>query len=188
MAETNGDIQITGLIENQHMFEVLLTRDPHFELKIRAAIRKALREARKNLSRDAASYIESDPRKAAKAIKHTIYKQIIGGNLSILQKRRAGAKYELQRQRTLVEGQVGGNRRPRVDARNRLDTYYGSDRGFILRFMNSGTVNRQTRYGSRGAIRRTDWFGHTAPFEMQKAVEEVAAMINEYIKQQTNGQ
>jgi len=187
MAEQNGDIQVTGLIENQHMFEVLLTRNPHFELKIRAAIRKALQEARKKVSKDAASYIENDPRKAARSIKHTIYKQIIGGNISILQKRKAGQKYQLVRQKTSTPGQVGGNRRLRVESRNRLDQYYGSDRGFILRFLNAGTVNRETRYGSRGSIGRTNWFGHVAPWHMETATQDVANAINEYIKQQTNG-
>ena len=187
MAEQNGDIQVSGFIEKQRMFEHLLSTDPGFDINTRSVIRKVLQEARKNLSRDAASYIENDPRKAARAIKHTVYKQIFGGNVSILSKRKAGAKYELRRQRTMRAGQVGGNRRPRVESRNRLDQYYGSDRGFVLRFLNSGTVNRDTRYGSRGAIRRTDWFGHTAPYEMERAASELAAAINKYIKLQANG-
>jgi hypothetical protein len=87
----------------------------------------------------------------------------------------------------LQPGQVGGNRRPRVESRNRLDQYFGSDRGFILRFLSSGTVTRETRYGNRGAIRRTDWFGHVATWHMQQAAADVAAAINEYVKQQANG-
>jgi hypothetical protein len=187
MAEVSGDIQVSGFVEKQAMFEHLLTTDPRFDLNTRAVIRNVLQEARKKVSKDAASYIENDPRKAARAIKHTVYKQIFGGNISILQKRKAGPKYELQRQRTLQPGQVGGNRRPRVESRNRLDQYYGSDRGFILRFLNAGTVNRETRYGSRGAIGRTNWFGHVAPWHMETAAQDVANAINEYVKQQANG-
>lgn len=188
MAETNGDIEVSGFVEKQRMFEHLLTTEPGFDKNVRSVIRKVLQEARKNLSRDAASYIKDDPRKAAKAVKHTVYKQIFGGNLSILNKRRASnVKTTYQPARTLRPGQVGGNRRPRSQRTEQVDSYYGSDRGFILRFINQGTVTRQTRYGSRGAIRRSDWFGHTAPWEMERAASDLAAAINEYVKQQANG-
>ena len=188
MAEQNGDIQVSGFIEKQAMFEHLLTSEPGFDKNFRSVIRKVLQEARKNLSRDAASYIENDPRKAAKAVKHTVYKQVFGGNLSILNKRKASnVKTTYLPARTLQPGQVGGNRRPRSRRTEQVDSYYGSDRGFILRFLNQGTVTRDTRYGSRGALRRTDWFGHTAPWHMEKAASDVAAAINEYVKQQANG-
>ena len=185
--EQNGDIQVSGFIEQQRIFEHLLTTDPYFDLNTKAAVRKVLKEARGKISQDVSAYIQSDPRKAARAIKHTVYKQIFGGNISILAKRKAGPKYDLIRAKTSTPGQVGGNRRPRVESRNRLDQYYGSDRGFILRFLNSGTVSRQTRYGNRGAIARSNWFGHVAPWHMQQAAEELAAAINEYVKQQSNG-
>lgn len=187
MAEQNGDIQVSGFLENQMMFERLLTTDPNFDQNTRKVIRKVLMAARKNLSRDAAAFIGNDPRKAARAVKSSVYKQLFGGNLSILQKRKAGPKYELIRQRTLRPGQVGGNRRPRVPERNRLDQYFGADRGFILRFLSSGTVTRQTRYGSRGRIAPRNWFERVAPFQMEQAAAELAAEINEYVKQQANG-
>lgn len=185
--EQNGNIQVSGFIENQAMFEHLLSTDPGFDRNTRKVVRKVLQEARSNISQDAASFIQEDPRQAARAIKYSVYKEIFGGNVSILQRRRAGAKYELIRQKTSRPGQVGGNRRPRVPSRNRLDQYFGADRGFILRFLSSGTMNRQTRYGNRGAIRRSDWFGHTAPFQMETAAQNVATAINEYVKQQANG-
>ena len=187
MAEQNGDIQVSGFIEKQAVFEHLLSTDPRFDINTRAAVRKVLQEARKNISRDVSSYIKDDPRKAARAIKHTVYKTLFGGNVSILSKRKAGDKYELIRQKTLRPGQVGGNRRPRVAERNRLDQYFGSDRGFILRFISSGTVSRDTRYGNRGSIRRTDMFGHVGTWHMEQAAEDLANAINEYVKQQING-
>ena len=180
-------VQISGLVENQARFEHLLSTDPGFDTSVKGAIRKVLKEARGKISEDAKSYIQDDPRKAARAIKHTVYKSLFGGNVSILSKRRAGAKAELIRQRTSRPGQVGGNRRPRVESRNRLDQYYGSDRGFILRFLASGTVSRQTRYGNRGSIRRTDWFGHVGAWHMNEAAAKVAAAINEYVNRTANG-
>ena len=179
-----SDVQISGVIENQEMFERLLTYEPNFDRNFRALIRKMLKEARKNLSKDAKDYINEDPRRAARAIKHTVYKQLFGGNLSILQKRRAGAPSGYTRPKKLKAGQRGGNRRPYVAERNRLDKYYGSDRGFVLRFLNSGTVERDTRYGGRGSIRQTGWFGHTAPWQMENAAEMVAEKVNEYIRKQ----
>ena len=187
MADQNGNIKVDGFLENKERFEHLLTHDPGFDRNVRTVIRKVLQEARKKISRDAASYIENDPRKAARAIKHTVYRSLFGGNVSILQKRKAGAKSDYQPQRTLREGQVGGNRRPRVESRNRLDQYYGSDRNFVLRFINSGTVSRETRYGNRGSIRRTDWFGHVGQWHMQDAAAKVAASINEYVNRTANG-
>ena len=187
MAEANGDIQVSGFLENQKMFEHLLSTEPGFDMNTRKVIKQVLKEARGKISKDAANYIKDDPRNAARAVKHTVYKQLFGGNVSILSKRKAGPKYDLIRQKKLRAGQIGGNRRPRVESRNRLDQYYGSDRGFIRRFLSSGTVTRETRYGNRGAIRRADWFGHVATWHMQQAAEDIAAMINEYVRKQING-
>ena len=184
MADT---VQISGLVENQARFEHLLSTDPGFDDSVRNAIRKVLKEARGKISDDAKSYIQDDPRKAYRAVKHTVYKKLFGGNVSILTKRKAGPKYDIIRQKKLQPGQVGGNRRPRIAANNRLDQYYGSDRGFILRFFSSGTTSRQTRYGNRGAIRQTNMFSHIATWHMQQAAEDVANAINEYVKHVNNG-
>ena len=191
-AASNETVTISGFLENDRLLGQLMTSNPLMAKELKASIRKALKDARKNLSNDAKNYLKEDPRKAARAVKFGIYKALFGGNLSILQKRAgtAGARYELHRTRKLEANphQRGGNRRPRgTDGRNRLDTYFGADRGFALRFIGSGTVERQTRYGNRGAIRQTNWFGRTAPWQMETAAEKVAAAINEYVKQQTNG-
>jgi hypothetical protein len=180
-------VKVSGFVEKEVMFDHLLTTDPGFDLNVRKLIRQVLQEARKNLSKDAKNYIENDPRKAARAVKHTVYKQIFGGNLSILQKRKAGAKRDYNPPRTLRVGQRGGNRRVRNSRTKQLDSYFGADRGFVLRFLASGTTTRQTRYGSRGSIRQTNWFGHTAPWHMETAAANVADAINEYVKQQANG-
>ena len=184
----NSGVEVSGFLENSEMLGRLLTSDPYMAANLKKVIRQVLKEARGRLSKDIASYLENDPRKAARAVKFGVYKSLFGGNLSILTKKKAGARYELIRQKKLQPGQRGGNRRPRVnDERNRLDTYYGSDRSFILRFLSSGTIDRQTRYGSRGNIGQRDLFGRTAPWQMETAAQEVAANITEYIKRETNG-
>lgn len=182
-------VQVNGFVENDAMFERLLTSSTTMDLNLRALIRKVLKEARKNLSNDAKSYIKNDPRKASRAVKTTVYKQLFGGNISILNKRKAGAPWNYQKPRTLRPGQRGGNRRP-IGSNTRtkqVDSYFGSDRGFILRFLNAGTGSRQTRYGKRGSIRQTSWFEHTAPWQMETAAKNVAEAINELIKHEANG-
>lgn len=188
----SSNVEVIGFNEAGERLGELMTSDPYMANEVKKFIRKSLKEARKNLSKDAANYLKSDPRKAARAVKYAVYKSVFGGNVSVLQKGRgtAGAKYQLIRKRKLDMNphQRGGNRRPRVDdERNRLETYFGADRGFVLRFINSGTVNRQTRYGNRGAISQRDWFGHTAPWQIETAAEKVAYEINEYVKRKANG-
>lgn len=191
-SQKEGDVEVSGFTENLEAFGRIMTTDPQMAGIFRKFIRSVLKEARKKLSQDVKSYMESDPRKAAKAVKFSVYKSLFGGNLSILQKSRGtvGAKYELRRTRKVEQNPTmrGGNRRPRIDdGRNRLDFYYGADRGFVLRFLGSGTVNRTSRFGNRGAIRQTNWFGRVAPWHMEDASNQVAEAINEYVRQQTNG-
>lgn len=187
--DNGGHVQVFGVDVNDAMLGRLMTSEPAMAGNIRKLIRQVLKEARKKLTQDAKSYMKSDPRKAARAVKFSVYKNLFGGNVSILQKKKgtAGAKYELIRHRTLQPGQRGGNRRTRYESRNRLDYYYGADRGYILRFIGSGTVPRTSRFGYRGSIWQSDWFGHTAPWHVEEASNQVAEAINEYVRQQTNG-
>ena len=190
--DNGGPVQVYGVDANLEAFGRMMTSDPEMAAIFRKYIRNVLKEARKKLTTDARSYMKSDPRKAAQAVKFSVYRGIFGGNLSILQKKRgqAGAKYELRRQRIVEQNphMRGGNRRLRIDdGRNRLDYYYGADRGYILRFIGSGTVDRTSRFGSRGSIRQSDWFGHTAPWHMEEAAAQVAEAINEYVNKQING-
>ena len=188
--ERNGDVEVSGFAETGESLGSIMTNDPYMAKDLKTFISKILKEARKNLSNDAKNYLKSDPRKAARAVKYSVYKSLFGGNLSILQKGRgtAGAQYKLERTKKLQPKQRGGNRRPYVDdSRNRLQKYFGADRGFILRFIASGTIPRHTRFGNRGSIPQSNWFGHTAPWQMESAADKVANAINEYVKQKTNG-
>lgn len=186
-----GLVEVYGVDADLEAFGRILTSDPQMKGLTRSLVTKILREARNNLSKDAKNYLKDDPRKAFRAVKYAVYKTAIGGNLSILQKKKgkAGARFQLVRTRKVDQNpdMRGGNRRPRVEGRNRLDTYFGSDRGFILRFIGSGTVDRNTRFGNRGSIRRTNWFGRTAPWQMEAAAERLSDAINEYVKTQING-
>ena len=62
-----------------------------------------------------------------------------------------------------------------------IDSYQGKDRSFVLRFINSGTVDRQTRYGNRGYLRARDWFGRISAWHMNTAANEVVKMVEELL-------
>lgn len=191
--DNGGPVEVFGVEANLEAFGRMMTDDPQMVGVFRKYIKQVLREARNKLSKDVRAYMKSDPRKAAKAVKFSVYKSLFGGNISILQKKSgtSGAKHpDLQRHRKVEQypSMWGGNRRPRKDdGRNRLDYYYGADRGYILRFIGSGTVARTSRFGNRGSMTQTNWFGHTAPWHMEEAANKVAEAINEYIKEQANG-
>lgn len=185
-----GSVEVIGTEVVEEMVDGLLSTDPTMDRLVRKLIAVATREARNRVSRDIGRNIDDDPRKAARAVKHVVYRRLFGSNISILNKRRASnERVTLQRQRKLDANprQRGGNRRKREDGRNRLDAYYGSDRGFILRFLSSGTDNRETRFGNRGHIPQSGMFGHIAPWHMQQAVEEISQAVAEYITKQSNG-
>lgn len=149
--------------------------------RIRKIIREELKDAVKRLREDARYAMNDDPRKAYRAVKSMVYRKILGGNVSILQRRKAGARYRLIRERKLDHNpyQRGGNRRPRSARTEALETYFGADRNFVLRFLNSGTVERETRYGNRGSIAARNWFTNDAPHEMDLAAENLSAVIEE---------
>ena len=61
-------------------------------------------------------------------------------------------------------------------------SYQGKDRGFVLRFLNQGTADRNTRYGHRGAIGTRQWFGSASQREMQQAAGDIDRMIDDIVQ------
>jgi hypothetical protein len=198
----NGSVTITGLSEFEAKLAQLKTDNPGFEKRLRGVIRKILGHARANLRKDAASGLEmdSDPRHAYKAIRFAVYKRIFGGQVNILNSRRAGAPTGYKPPRTLTPGQRGGNRRKR-NSRD-LDKYEGVDRGFIIRWLNNGMTktnprvikftengsrkvdkwNKHPNTGNRGAISARNWFRGASLQELQNVAGEMEALIDKIIK------
>ena len=161
---------------------VLFVNNPDTRKRIRKIIREELKDAAKRLREDAKYEMKEDPRKAYRAVKSSIYRKILGGNVSILNPRKAGARYQLVRPRKLDQNprQHGGNRRKRSERTNAIDSYFGKDRAFILRFVNNGTNDRQTRYGNRGRISVSgNWFPNMGQKELELAAENLANVVNE---------
>ena len=168
---------------------VLFVDNPDTRKRIRKIIREELKDAAKRLREDAKYEMDEDPRKAFLAVKSSIYRKILGGNVSILNPRKAGARYQLVRPRKLDQNprQRGGNRRKRSERTNAIDSYFGKDRAFILRFVNNGTNDRQTRYGNRGRINVPgNWFPNMGQKELELAAENLANIMEEELAEAYN--
>ena len=147
-ADINGNFVVEGLQEQMKQLDALLASNPEMEKKMRRVISKVMIKAQKRMQKEVAADpgLKNDPRNAAKAVRKTVYRRILGGNINILRKSRAteGAS-NYTPTRTLKSGQRGGNRRLRSERTHRMDSYNASDRGFILFWLNSGTDVRQER-------------------------------------------
>lgn len=135
----NKGLEVTGIVEMQERIERLMHFDPSFEKRIQKVIDATLVAVRKGVIKDAADVMEKDPRKAQRAVRRAVYRQILGGQVNILRKRRAGKMAELP------DADARQHWRRRGYNTSRMARYLGSDRGFILRFLNKGTENRVSK-------------------------------------------
>lgn len=204
-------IKIDGLVQQQEQLERLMMKDPHMEKVVQKLVRKVLMAARREVGKAAAGVMKSDPRKAYKAVKSAVYRQILGGSVSLYNKR--SVKFDsYEPPRTLQPGQRGGNRRPRSQRSDNLLHYAGASRAFVLRFLNAGTSGRGISFnydesresvhrgsqggnlkkygktintGSRGSIRARNFFAQSSHRAMTQAAEQLVQLIDELIKQET---
>lgn len=133
-------IEITGLEERIKQMGELSTKNPLMRKRINEVIRQTLAKVRKTLQGEAQTGLQmgSDPRKAYKAVRMAVYRRLFGGQVNILQSRKAhgGRLYEPPRRGTSDPKGRGGNRALRSARTEQLMSYQGADRGFILRFLN----------------------------------------------------
>jgi len=190
------------LISNQEQnLRAAMSTDPKMRKVIQQHIREALFEARRDVMNS--SPLESDPREAIKAIRTSVYEKVLGGNINILNGKKAHGSNSYEPPRKLTPGQRGGNRRSRSGRTQQIMSYAPLDRGFILRFVNSGTKTRvigfrntikgnRSRYesltsrihsgetsrtGNRGSIAARNWFMQSSESAMANAAANIAEMI-----------
>jgi len=199
----SGTIEIKGLEERIKQFGEASTKNPMMRKRINEVIRQMLAKVRKGLQDHAASglQMESDPRKAYKAIRMAVYRRIFGGQVNILSPRntKLGRLYEPPKK--LKPKQRGGNRKTRSNRTTELMSYMGADRGFVLRFLNQGTrvrynggrngrteaqyqkfiLNNEGR-GHRGSIAARDWFEGASQRQLEYAAGNIDKMIDEIIQ------
>ena len=196
---------IEGYDEQINQLKRMMTDDPTFRRRINDVLRQVLKEARKAISDDAKEVVKNDPRNAYKAVRSSVYKRILGGQVNILQKRKAGTPTNYRKP---LKGlpKRGGNRWGRSQRTKDLEGYEGMDRGFILRFLNAGTADRGilsytdrtgTRHslgsassqniktraltGNRGSIKARNWFGGASHAALEKASLQLQELIDRII-------
>ena len=190
------------LISNQEQnLRAAMSTDPKMRKVIQQHIREALFEARRDVMNS--SPLESDPREAIKAIRTSVYEKVLGGNINILNGKKAHGSNSYEPPRKLTPGQRGGNRRSRSGRTQQIMGYAPLDRGFVLRFVNSGTKTRvigfrntikgnrarydklvtrinsgeKSRTGNRGAIAARNWFMQSAESSLGNAAANIAEII-----------
>ena len=171
------------LLENQRkLLEALATVNPKTHEVLRKVIGAELRKARNEVAKSAK--FKSDPREASRAVRRSVYDKILGGNVNILNSRRAHGvtSYVPVRKLDANPKQRGGNRVKRSPKTQRYMDYEGRDRGFILRFVNSGTTSRSTRLGNRGSITARNWFTNAGQQQMQALTQRLSHIIDEEFK------
>lgn len=184
-------VDTDGIVKQKEALDQLMMSNPEMEKRVQKLVRTVLTAARREVSKDAQRYMKSDPRKAYKAVKSMVYRRILGGNISILNKRRAGQRlspppvvHQLETRVNSKGNHRGGNRMPRSRRTEDLLTYSGADRAFILRFLNAGTSSRESRVGTRGAIAPRNLFSDSSHKAMQQAAQKLDKMIEELIEKE----
>lgn len=178
--------QFEGFAEVSDALLSMSLKDKDVAAGIRDVIDGELEKVRKDVASAAEGAMKDDPRGAVRAVRRSVYKKIFGGNVSILGRRKAKGKTSYKKARTLKKGQWGGNRRKVSEKTKRYESYDGGDRGFILRWVNSGVKARTTKYGKRGSIAARQFFTAKGDVSMQAAADAIALKIEELITERIN--
>ena len=171
--------------------ESMLVSNPDTAANIRKLITQEIAKARAAISQSAKGEMASDPRQAYKAVRRSVYKSILGGQVNIFNPRggasSSGSSFVKARKLDNHPHQRGGNRRKRSARTDQVDGYVGKDRGFILRFVNSGISKpRQTRYGNRGVIAARNWLATSGQKDLEAAAERLSAIIDKELVKMMN--
>ena len=179
----NLEFDNTTIIRQKQALEAMLVSNPDTAKAVRKLITQEIGKARAAISQSARGSLRTDPRDAYKAVRRSVYKSILGGQVNILNPKggasSSGSPYRPQRKLDTNPHQRGGNRRKRSARTDQVDGYTGKDRGFILRFVNSGTTTRQTRYGNRGSIAARNFMAAAGQRELEAAAERLGALIDQ---------
>lgn len=168
------------IIEQQKALEAALSTSPEAQKVLRMIIRKSILEARASVVGNI-RFKNGDPRGAAKAVRSTVYRKVLGGNLNIYNSKKAHGKNGYEPPRTLRPGQRGGNRRKRSANTQRMMDYAPQDRGMILRWNNDGSRNgdRKTRYGNRGSLTARHFFRQLGDRAIGTMADNLTRVIEE---------
>ena len=164
----------------------MMTTNPEMRQRIQEAIKHDVLAARNSVVRNMAGIFENgDPAGARRAVRHVVYQKILGANLNIFEMRRGTAQWRVRQVERKVDQNPkmrGGNRLKRNFKTIRMQGYEGKARGMILRWVNTGTDERKSRYGNRGSIAGRRFFGPMAQSALDVVSQHIAQMIEEEIE------
>ena len=143
------EINDAVVLEQKQILEKALSTNPKTQAALRRLIRKVIKEARKETIGNI-KFDNGDPRGARQSVRTAVYKKILGANINIYNSRKAHGATTYEPPRTLRPGQRGGNRMTRGGLTKQIMSYGPLDRGFILRWVNSGTSGRYAGNGRNG--------------------------------------
>ena len=192
------------ILQEQKALEAALSTNPKTQKALQKLVREVVLEARRKVV-NSIQFDNGDPRNTRQAIRTTVYRKILGGNLNILNSKKSHSGTNgYVAPRKLRTGQRGGNRIP-LDPEGRtykIQHYPPFDRQFIMRFVDSGTKQRfvgfrnamssnhnrylqtkdrwdagKTRTGNRGAIAARGFFARYGERAMEMAADKLAGLI-----------
>lgn len=176
------------VLEQKQVLEQALSTNPKTQKALQKLIREVIVQARKD-TMDAIKFDNGDPRQAVRSIRRIVYKKILGGNINIFDSHKAHGtnNYEPPRH----PSQRGGNRMKRSTRTQQIMSYGPLDRGFILRWVNSGTQQRQAFHGrmgkrgydsqlggNRGSISARNFFHREGQPAMVRATNTLSHLID----------
>lgn len=189
------------IVEQRNALERAMSTNPKTQKALQKLIRQIIMEARAKVMR---SFPLNDPRESKKSIRTTVYKKVLGANINIYNSRKAHGRTDYEPPRKLRAGQRGGNRRPRSVRTDTVMHYGPYDRGWILRFHNDGTAQRNIqklteikradgtskfrwtsdngRYGNRGSLRARHWFRGAGEEALVAAADKLANLIDDELE------
>ena len=189
--EANGDV----IVQQQRVLEAALSTNPKTQKALQKLINKVLKEARLDtVSSIKRIYKNGDPRGTAHNVRRIVYKEILGGNLNILARRKGKASYpnNYEPPKKLRPNQRGGNRVPRGRRTDTVMHYGPLDRWWIQYILNQGTQQRMagTRGGrlsvNRGVLAPRNFFTTAARPALQKAVANLSQLIDTELEAMLN--
>lgn len=178
-------LQVRGDVNAAYNSMSLQAFDGWFEPLVRKELGKVLGIVRNKAVERARS---AGAGSASSAIQRRMYRNELAGNINIA----SGGKRVSYRTRTYEPGTL--RHRHLSERTKKLAEYYGPDRSFILRFLESGTDVRtatsygptgrgsKATYGNRSAIGARSFFGR-ASSDMQQAASELGTTLVNYVEQ-----
>lgn len=191
MARNSSHLEYDGFKDIDDKLKTMSLSDPKVRKKIQEATWEVLAQVRKAIAANAR--FRDSRHNSIAAIRRSVFRKVIGGSVSILDSKRKANRGSFKA--------TGQNYRTAL-----INSYSGRERGFILRFVNSGTedryggegrnkglsreyiASRRGKPGFRGRIKARNFFSAPAHSSIQKAAEQLADIIeNEVTKQFKNG-